>query len=250
MFLGNAIDAYAPEARVPIHGEAAEVFLKQKLERRAEIARRLSRAPSKRRRMHLAAKRSLDVTGAGLALMVLLPFLLMVMIAIRLESRGNPIFVQQRWGKDRRPIRVFKFRSMYADKCDKSGVTQTTVNDARVTKIGVVLRTYNIDELPQLINVLKGDMSLVGPRCHAIGTMAYGVPYEDFLPYYHHRHLMRPGITGLAQVSGYRGPTVTFEQAFGRMDHDIEYIRTFSIWLDIKLIFRTVISEVKGGQGF
>ncbi|PLW77065.1 exopolysaccharide biosynthesis protein [Cohaesibacter celericrescens] len=200
--------------------------------------------------MHLFLKRMLDVLGSAFALLVLSPFLLFVIIAIRWETPGSVFFVQERWGKDKSRIKVFKFRSMYAGKCDKSGVAQTKENDSRITKVGAILRKTNIDELPQLLNVLKGDMSLVGPRCHPIGMLAHGERYEDFVPYYHTRHLMKPGITGLAQVNGYRGPTTTFEQAFGRIDHDIEYIRNFSVWMDIGLVFKTVAVELRGGNGF
>ena len=139
---------------------------------------------------------------------------------------------------------------MYTDRCDLSGVTQTIADDPRITPIGRIIRKTNIDELPQLLNVLWGDMSLVGPRPHVPGMLAAGVRYEDLVIGYEHRHAMRPGITGLAQASGLRGPTTEVEPSVMRVVRDIEYIRDFSIWLDIRILFRTVVSEIAGGKGF
>jgi lipopolysaccharide/colanic/teichoic acid biosynthesis glycosyltransferase len=197
-----------------------------------------------------AIKRLMDIGGALTAILALAPVLLIVALLIRLDSRGPALFTQLRWGAHGRKILVYKFRSMRIDMCDLSGVAQTVRNDPRVTRIGAILRKTNIDELPQLINVLKGDMSLVGPRCHAIGMLAGGRLYEDLVPNYHKRHTVRPGITGLAQMRGLRGPTDRCDKARARIAADIYYIDNFSIWLDVKIIVGTVLSEIKGGKGF
>lgn len=197
-----------------------------------------------------AMKRLFDIAASGAALVVLSPFLLVMALLIRLDSPGSPLFSQLRWGKDGRKIRIYKFRSMRADMHDVSGVKQTVAGDPRITRIGAFLRRSNIDELPQLFNVLKGDMSLVGPRCHAIGMLAAGVPYEELVPDYHARHCMRPGLTGLAQMRGLRGPTDRPGKARARIASDLYYIENFSLWLDMRIIAGTIVSELKGGKGF
>ena len=202
------------------------------------------------RQGNMVLKRMIDIVAASIALLVLAPFLLIIVLLIRLESPGSAIFVQERWGLGRRKIRVYKFRSMYADKCDISGVAQTVPGDPRVTRLGQFMRRANIDELPQLINVLKGDLSLVGPRCHAIGMRADGVSYEELVPQYHCRHLMRPGITGLAQLNGYRGPTIEAGPAIKRIAYDLEYVADFNIFRDLKIMFFTLVREMGGGTGF
>lgn len=202
------------------------------------------------RSAHLAAKRLLDVGLAALALLVLSGLFVFIMVLIRLDSRGPALIRQERWGRGMKPIRVLKFRTMYSDKGDLTGRIQTIESDPRVTRVGRVLRRSNLDELPQLWNVLRGDMSLVGPRCHAIGMLAAGVLYEELVPHYHHRHAMRPGITGWAQVNGLRGPTVDPQKAIARVDHDLDYLAKFTIWFDLKILARTVIRELRGGTGF
>lgn len=203
-----------------------------------------------RKLKHLVAKRCVDVFIAAAALLLLLPFLLAVAAAVKLDSKGPALFFQRRWGKNGRTILVYKFRSMRTDLCDTTGVQQTTKGDARVTRVGAILRRTNIDELPQLWNVLVGDMSLVGPRCHPIGMLAAGIPYEELMPNYHDRHTMRPGLTGLAQVRGLRGPTDRRSKARARISSDLYYVENFSIWLDLKIIVATVWSEFRGGTGF
>lgn len=197
-----------------------------------------------------ALKRMFDIAASGTVLAFLLPFFAVIAALIVYENRGPVFFSQMRWGKGGKLIRIYKFRSMRTDMCDVTGVAQTTENDPRVTRIGAFLRKTNLDELPQLINILKGDMSLVGPRCHVPGMLAAGKLYEDFVEDYHLRHLVRPGLTGLAQVSGFRGPTDREELARGRFNRDIEYIRSFSIISDIHILFRTVVNEIRGGTGF
>lgn len=195
-------------------------------------------------------KRAIDIGVSLTALVVLLPLMLVVALLIRLDSRGPALFTQVRWGKDCRKIRVYKFRSMRTDLGDATGIAQTVKNDPRITRIGAIIRKTNIDELPQLLNVLKGDMSLVGPRCHAIGMLAAGIPYEDLVPDYHRRHSVKPGMTGLAQMRGLRGPTDRPGKARARIACDLYYIDNFSILLDMRIMFGTVIAELRGGKGF
>lgn len=200
--------------------------------------------------VQLFAKRLMDILIAGFALLVLLPLLLFCALIVRLESKGPALFTQWRWGKDGRKFRVYKFRSMRTELGDVSGVQQTVKNDPRITRFGAFLRKSNIDELPQLLNVLKGDMSLVGPRCHAIGMKAAGVLYEELVPSYHLRHVMRPGITGLAQMRGLRGPTDTPVRSRARIASDIYYVSNYSLMLDLKIMVGTLRNEVFKGSGF
>lgn len=197
-----------------------------------------------------ALKRAIDITLSASAILVLLPFALAVAAAIVIENRGPVLFTQLRWGKGGKLIRIYKFRSMRTDMCDITGVAQTKENDPRVTRVGAFLRKTNLDELPQLINILKGDMSLVGPRCHVPGMLAAGLPYEQLVEDYHLRHLVRPGLTGLAQVRGLRGPTDREDVSRARVAADIEYIKTFSVMNDLKILFKTAINEIRGGTGF
>jgi len=199
---------------------------------------------------HLAAKRLIDIVGAAFGLLLLSPLLIAVAAIIKLTSSGPVFFRQERTGLSNKPFQILKFRSMYTDRCDLSGVAQTVADDPRVTPIGRIIRKTNIDELPQLINVLWGDMSLVGPRPHVPGMLAAGVRYEELVLGYERRHAMRPGITGLAQANGLRGPTSEVEPSVMRVVRDIEYIRDFSVWLDIRILFRTVVNEILRGKGF
>jgi lipopolysaccharide/colanic/teichoic acid biosynthesis glycosyltransferase len=201
-------------------------------------------------RLQLAAKRVIDIAASMSALLVLLPVFVVLAALIRLDSPGPVFFRQVRWGQGGKKIRVFKFRSMRTDLGDPSGVAQTVKNDPRITRIGATLRRTNLDELPQLINVLRGDMSLIGPRCHAVNMLAAGRLYEDLVPEYHRRHTMRPGITGLAQMRGLRGPTDRADKARARIACDIHYVDRFNLWLDMKILVGTVISEINGGTGF
>ncbi|UVC11667.1 sugar transferase [Rhizobium sp. TH2] len=198
----------------------------------------------------LIFKRAVDIAVSFGALLVLSPFFIIIALAIKFTSPGPVLFRQVRWGLDQRTFEVLKFRSMRFEECDTSGVAQTVENDPRLTLVGSWFRKSNIDELPQLFNVLIGDMSLVGPRCHPVGMLACGKPYEELVSNYHQRHKMRPGITGLAQVRGLRGPTVQGSKARQRIVCDLYYIQHFSLWLDVKIIACTIKNELFGGTGF
>jgi lipopolysaccharide/colanic/teichoic acid biosynthesis glycosyltransferase len=202
------------------------------------------------RAFQLIVKRGMDILISGSSLIILLPLFLLIAALIKIESRGPVFFTQQRWGMGGTRIKVYKFRSMRSDLCDPSGVQQTIQNDPRITPFGAFLRKSNFDELPQLLNVLRGDMSLVGPRCHAIGMKAAGVQYEELVPAYHERHKMRPGITGLAQMRGLRGPTISRSKSKARIACDIHYVNNFSLLLDVKIAFGTLRHEMFRGTGF
>jgi putative colanic acid biosysnthesis UDP-glucose lipid carrier transferase len=186
-------------------------------------------------------KRLFDLVIAGLLLAVLAIPLLIVAIAIKLTSRGPVFFRQRRYGLDGREIFVWKFRTMTVCE-DGDRVTQASKQDSRVTKLGAVLRRTSIDELPQLFNVLAGSMSLVGPRPHAT---AHNEQYRKMIEGYMLRHKIKPGITGLAQVRGWRGETDTLEKMQRRVECDHEYIREWSLWLDINILFRTIFVVLK-----
>jgi lipopolysaccharide/colanic/teichoic acid biosynthesis glycosyltransferase len=158
-------------------------------------------------------------------------------------------FRQYRYGYRNRLFKIYKFRSMYNSAGDVAGIKQTVHGDSRITAVGRVLRKTSLDELPQLINVIKGDMSLVGPRPHVPGMLAANVPYEDLVPYYLQRHIARPGITGLAQVSGCRGSTVEPNSAIKRIDYDLDYIENWSLKTDVKVLVQTVRREFLSGSG-
>lgn len=182
-------------------------------------------------------KRLVDVSGALLGLMFLWPLFIVVAIAIRMDSAGPAVFRQSRYGANRKPFMIYKFRTMTVMESNGAFV-QARADDARVTRVGKFLRQTSIDELPQLLNVLRGDMSLVGPRPHAI---AMDDTFGKTVPGYLDRHLVRPGLTGLAQVEGHRGPTASNEAIEARLAHDRVYIRNWSIWLDIRIILMTPI---------
>jgi lipopolysaccharide/colanic/teichoic acid biosynthesis glycosyltransferase len=167
-------------------------------------------------------------------------------LAIKLDSPGPVLFRQTRHGLGREPFRILKFRSMTATEED-GPVRQATREDARVTRVGRWLRRFNIDELPQLLNVIRGDMSLVGPRPHAI---AHDQVFEGQLPYYTRRYRVRPGLTGWAQVNGLRGPTDTREKIERRVRYDLDYIARRSHWLDLKILVLTVVSPAAYRNAF
>ena len=181
-------------------------------------------------------KRAVDLTLASVALALLAVPMSLIALLVKATSRGPVFFLQTRYGLDGREIKVWKYRSMRV--CEDGGrVAQATQNDARVTPLGAVLRKTSLDELPQLFNVIEGTMSLVGPRPHAT---AHNEQYRRRISGYMLRHKVKPGITGLAQVSGWRGETDTLEKMEGRIACDHQYIRQWSLWLDLKILFRTI----------
>lgn len=188
------------------------------------------------------AKRIIDVAVALLTLAVHLPLLIPVAIAIKLDSPGPVMFCQRRIGLHGRTFELLKFRTMYHRPPERGGLRQTCPHDPRVTRIGALLRRTSFDELPQLWNVVRGDMSLVGPRPHAPGTCAAGLPFEAVDDRYELRHCIRPGMTGLAQVRGWRGQTDTEEKLRRRVDCDLEYIAHWSLWLDCAILTRTLLT--------
>lgn len=198
----------------------------------------------------ITLKRACDFGGSLLLIVILAPLLLAIGALIRITSPGPAIFTQQRYGRNGDLFSMYKFRTMYTHLSDASGCAQTAKNDPRVTPIGRILRRSNLDELPQLLNVLLGHMSLVGPRPHPPGMRGGGMPYEALVPDYFDRVRMRPGITGLAQVEGLRGPTVDAQVARRRIELDNRYIQEFSLRLDLKIMARTISREIFGGTGF
>jgi len=184
-------------------------------------------------------KRCFDVVASAGLILLLSPVLAACAVMVRRSSPGAVLFRQPRWGEDGKIFHILKFRSMYADVCDNGTgtVVQARRGDNRITPVGAFLRKTSLDELPQLFNIFKGDMSLIGPRPHAV---AHNEQYARILPAYLARHQIKPGLTGLAQVNGYRGETPSLELMSKRVDYDNEYIRTWSVWLDFKILFRTV----------
>jgi polysaccharide biosynthesis protein PslA len=181
-----------------------------------------------------------DKLIGALLLVFLAPTLAIIAVLIKLDSRGPVFFAQDRFGFNNSVIRVFKFRTMYIHRGDRSGAARTVPNDPRVTRVGRFLRQWSLDELPQLVNVLRGEMSLVGPRPHAIGMRVGDRLYHEAIPGYPHRHRVKPGLTGWAQVNGFRGEVDTLEKARGRVDCDLHYIENWSLWLDLRIILMTV----------
>ena len=187
-----------------------------------------------------------DFAIGSLILVVCIPIMLIVAAAVRLSGPGPVLFRQPRRGLNGRVIMVLKFRTLRADCEDPLCRRQVEDNDPRVTAIGAVLRHTSLDELPQLINVLKGDMSLVGPRPHAVGMTVEGRLNAETVANYTQRYAVKPGITGLAQVRGSRGRVDTAEQLHQRVCYDLEYINRRSVLLDLKILARTTLQIVTG----
>ena len=187
-------------------------------------------------------KRSFDIVFSFFAILAISPILLGVAIAVYLSSPGAIIFKQDRYGLDGRKIKVWKFRSMtVTENSDK--VTQAQKGDARITNVGSFIRRTSLDELPQFFNVLMGDMSVVGPRPHAV---AHNEEYRKLVTYYMLRHKVLPGITGWAQVNGWRGETDTLDKMEKRVEFDLAYIRNWTLWWDVKIVFLTLFKGFVG----
>jgi Undecaprenyl-phosphate glucose phosphotransferase len=185
-------------------------------------------------------KRLEDVVLSSVALVLLSPVVIVTGLLVRLTSPGPMLFVQPRIGFNNEVIHVWKFRSMYVDRADLKGLETTTRRDPRVTPFGRMIRKFSLDELPQLFNVLKGDMSMVGPRPHATHMRVGDLSYQDAVKGYASRHRVKPGITGLAQVKGLRGEIRTLERAKRRVELDRQYIDQWSVWLDLWILVLTV----------
>jgi undecaprenyl-phosphate glucose phosphotransferase len=218
---------HGSQRRVPANGEYGRL---------AHRARAINSSPT---------KRSLDISISALVILFLLPALIAIAAAIKVSSPGPVFFRQQRYGTNRRVFWIIKFRTMRVMEA-QGAFQQAARNDVRVTPIGAWLRRSSMDELPQLLNVLAGDMSLVGPRPHALAMDDY---YGQVIPDHEVRHLVRPGLTGLAQINGYRGPTDQLDAIAGRVDHDIAYIRDWSVMQDVRILLRTP-GVLFGGNAF
>ncbi len=186
-----------------------------------------------------------DKVIAALALVLLAPVMMAVAAAIRLDSRGPVLFRQKRYGFNNELIEVYKFRSMYTDRCDAAAAKLVTKNDPRVTRVGRFIRKTSLDELPQLINVLRGQLSLVGPRPHAVSAKAANRLYDEVVDGYFARHKVKPGITGWAQINGWRGETDTAEKIQKRVEHDLYYIENWSVLFDLYILLKTPLSLLK-----
>lgn len=185
-------------------------------------------------------KRAFDLALTVPALVVLGPLLLLIALAIRIDSKGPALFAQMRIGRGNRPFRIYKFRSMRVAQTDAQGTVSARRDDDRITRVGKFIRATSIDELPQLLNVVIGNMSLVGPRPHAMGSTAGDRLFWEVSQRYWMRHAAKPGITGLAQVRGFRGNTEKAEDLEARLRSDLEYLQNWSFWRDLVILFATV----------
>jgi Undecaprenyl-phosphate glucose phosphotransferase len=197
-----------------------------------------------------AQKRIFDTACSLLVLALCAPLLILVAALIKLDSPGPALFRQPRIGFRNAPFVCFKFRSMQHHMADRYADRQTEPHDPRVTRMGRILRATSLDELPQLLNVLRGEMSLVGPRPHAPNTKAAGRLFAEIVPNYASRHRMKPGITGWAQVNGFRGQTTTFRDIRERVRHDLYYIDNWSLWFDCRILLATVFRGFVSPKAF
>ncbi|WP_098108644.1 sugar transferase [Novosphingobium sp. PC22D] len=187
-----------------------------------------------------ALKRLFDLVLTGGGVLALSPLMIAIAIAIKLEDRGPVFFVQRRMGRGNCFFNMYKFRSMTASKSDSDGNVSASKDDKRVTRVGRFIRSTSLDELPQLLNVLRGDMSLVGPRPHAIGSQAGDKLFWEVDLRYWQRHCLKPGLSGLAQVRGFRGATDHESDLVYRLQSDLEYLEGWTIWRDIKILLLTM----------
>lgn len=184
-------------------------------------------------------KRAFDVAFASAALILFAPLMILVALAVRAQDGGPVFFRQTRIGRSNQLFQVLKFRSMFVRDCDSAGDRSTMRDDARITPVGRIIRATSIDELPQLLNVLRGDMSIVGPRPHALGSTAEDQLFWDIDERYWDRHAIKPGLTGLAQVRGFRGATRYRLDVVNRLHSDLEYLNGWTIWRDVVIVLRT-----------
>jgi Undecaprenyl-phosphate glucose phosphotransferase len=191
-----------------------------------------------------------DKIAASLALILLAPLMAIIAVLIKLNSKGPVLFRQKRQGFNNELIEVFKFRSMHVDQADVDANKLVTKDDPRVTRIGRFLRRASLDELPQFFNVLKGDLSLVGPRPHALKAKAEDKLYSDVVDGYFARHRVKPGVTGWAQISGWRGETDTEEKIERRVEHDLYYIENWSVTFDLYICLMTPFALLKGENAY
>ncbi|MBU1215233.1 MAG: undecaprenyl-phosphate glucose phosphotransferase, partial [Gammaproteobacteria bacterium] len=191
-------------------------------------------------------KRMEDIVLGSLILLLISPLLVLIGLAVKISSAGPAIFKQRRYGLNGLVIEVWKFRSMHVLE-DGGHVPQAQKNDPRVTPLGAFLRRTSLDELPQFINVLQGQMSIVGPRPHAV---AHNEQYRKLIHGYMLRHKVKPGITGWAQVNGWRGETDTTEKMERRVQYDLEYINNWSLWFDLKIIWMTIFGGMRGKNAY
>ncbi len=198
----------------------------------------------------MVAKSIFDKVASVILLVGLSPVMAATALAIRLDSKGPALFRQKRYGFNNELIEVYKFRSMFTEQTDHAAARLVTRDDPRVTRVGRFIRKTSLDELPQLINVLKGTLSLVGPRPHAVSAKAAGKLYDEAIDSYFARHKVKPGITGWAQINGWRGETDTEEKLVKRIEHDLEYIENWSLLLDLWILLRTPMSLVKTDNAY
>ncbi|MGI9420323.1 MAG: exopolysaccharide biosynthesis polyprenyl glycosylphosphotransferase [Geminicoccaceae bacterium] len=197
-----------------------------------------------------AVKRVFDAFASLLLLVFLAPLMLLTAALIKLESSGPVFFKQQRYGFGKKIIQVYKFRSMYHEMSDQMADRLTERDDPRVTHVGAFIRRYSIDELPQLFNVLRGEMSMVGPRPNPLNAKAGGELYDRVVDNFYTRYRVVPGITGWAQINGLRGNTDTKEKLIRRVEYDLYYIQNWSFWLDLKIVLLTPLASLEGENAF
>jgi Undecaprenyl-phosphate glucose phosphotransferase len=189
------------------------------------------------------------ILGAVILMLIAVP-MAVIALAVKLDSPGPVLFRQKRYGFNNQLIEVLKFRTMRNDQCNAEGSVLTMRNDPRITRLGRVLRKTSLDELPQLINILRGEMSIVGPRPHAIEAKAANRLYQDVVAEYAARHKVKPGLTGWAQINGWRGPTDTEDQIVKRVEHDLWYLENWSLVLDLKIIVLTLFKGFMGKDAY
>ena len=187
------------------------------------------------------AKRSFDIVFSLLGILAFSPIMIATAIAIKLDSKGPVLFKQKRHGFNNEEIDVYKFRSMYSEKCDPTAKQAVTKNDPRVTRVGRFIRRTSIDELPQFFNALIGNLSLVGPRPHAVSAQTHHRLYYEIVDGYFARHRVKPGVTGWAQINGWRGEIDNDDKIRMRTEYDLFYIENWSLWFDLKILFLTPV---------